>query len=161
VAEKPAARMRAVPETGPVKEKAAASAADGAALAAAARNAANEGRLNEALKSCEEAIQVDKLTADYRYLYATILAELDRQDDAVNALKSTLYLEPRNVLAHFLYGNIARRRSRPAEAASHFETTLSLLEELSPDDVLPESEGLTAGKLAEIVKSILQLEATP
>jgi chemotaxis protein methyltransferase CheR len=139
----------------------AASAAGPAALAAGARRAANEGRLSEALEDCEKAIGADKLSADYRYLQATILAELDREDDAVKALNSTLYLDPRFVLAHFLYGNIARRRSRATEAQSHFRTTLSLLEELSPDDVLPESEGMTAGKLAEIVKSILQLEAAP
>jgi chemotaxis protein methyltransferase CheR len=139
----------------------AASAAGPAALAASARRAANEGRLSEALKDCEQAIGADKLSADYRYLQATILGELDREDDAVKALNSTLYLDPRFVLAHFLYGNIARRRSRATEAESHFRTTLSLLEELSPDDVLPESEGMTAGKLAEIVKSILQLEAAP
>jgi len=137
----------------------AASAADAAALAASARHAANEGRLSEALTVCEQAIAIDKLSADYRYLCATILAELDRQDDAVKALNSTLYLDPRFVLAHFLYGNISRRRARQNEAESHFRTTLTLLEELSPDDVLPESEGMTAGKLAEIVKSILQLEA--
>ncbi len=139
----------------------AARAAGPAALAAGARRAANEGRLSEALQDCEQAIAADKLSADYRYLQATILGELDREDDAVKALNSTLYLDPRFVLAHFLYGNIARRRSRATEAESHFRTTLSLLEELSPDDVLPESEGMTAGKLAEIVKSILQLEAAP
>jgi len=142
-------------------EEAAASAVTPAMLAAAARRAANEGRLSEALDDCEQAIVADKLSADYRYLQATILSELDREDDAVKALNSTLYLNPRFVLAHFLYGNIARRRARAAEAGSHFRTTLSLLEELSPDEVLPESEGMTAGKLAEIVKSILQLEAAP
>ena len=136
-------------------------AAGAAVLAASARRAANEGRLSEALKDCDEAIAADKLTAGYRYLQATILGELDRDDDAVKALNSTLYLDPRFVLAHFLYGNIARRRSRTADADSHFRTTLSLLEELSPDDELPESEGMTAGKLAEIVRSILQLEAAP
>ena len=64
-------------------------------LAADARRAANEGRLSEALKDCNEAIAADKLSADYRYLQATILGELDRDDDAVKALNSTLYLDPR------------------------------------------------------------------
>ena len=152
----PAGREPAVRDGAPT-----ALAAGAAVLAASARRAANEGRLGEALKDCEEAIGADKLSADYRYLQATILGELDRDDDAVKALNSALYLDPRFVLAHFLYGNIARRRSRSADADSHFRTTLSLLEELSPDDVLPESEGMTAGKLAEIVRSILQLEAAP
>jgi chemotaxis protein methyltransferase CheR len=133
----------------------------GAAQSAVEERAANEGRLREALASCEEAIAADKLSAGYRYLYATILAELDQEDDAVKALNSTLYLDPGFVLAHFLYGNIARRRARAGEAESHFRTTLALLEELSPDCVLPESEGMTAGKLAEIVKSVIELEAAP
>ncbi len=149
------------PAAGKAAPRAAAATApaDASALVAAARSAANEGRLNEALAACEQAIAIDKLSGDYRYLYATVLAELDRQDEAVKALNSALYLDPRFVLAHFLHGNISRRRARPAEAESHFRTTLALLEELSPDEILPESEGMTAGKLAEIVKSILQLEA--
>ena len=151
VRQEPAAKVGAI----------SASAAGAAALAESARRAANEGRLGEALKDCEGAISANKLSAGYRYLQATILGELDRDDDAVKALNSTLYLDPRFVLAHFLYGNIARRRSRAADADSHFRTTLSLLEELSADDVLPESEGMTAGKLAEIVRSILELEAAP
>ena len=144
-----------------VEEREAAASGAAAPLAAAARRAANEGRLREALASCEEAIAADKLSAGYRYLYATILAELDQEDDAVKALNSTVYLDPGFVLAHFLYGNIARRRARAGEAESHFRTTLALLEELSPDCVLPESGGMTAGKLAEIVKSVIELEAIP
>ena len=127
------------PRAGLVRARlaAAALAAGAASLAASARSGANEGRLSEALKDCDEAIAADKLTAGYRYLQATILGELDRDDDAVKALNSTLYLDPRFVLAHFLYGNIARRRSRTADADSHFRTTLSLLEELSPTTSCP------------------------
>ena len=157
----PRAKPKSVAAHPAVEGRAAAASGAAAPLAAAARRAANEGRLREALTSCEEAIGADKLSAGYRYLYATILAELDREDDAVKALNSTLYLDPGFVLAHFLYGNIARRRARADEAESHFRTTLALLEELSPDCVLPESEGMTAGKLAEIVKSVIELEAAP
>ena len=157
----PRARPKSPNVHAAVEGRAAAASVAAATLAAAARRAANEGRLREALASCEEAIAADKLSAGYRYLYATILAELDQEDDAVKALKSTLYLDPGFVLAHFLYGNIARRRARAGEAESHFRTTLALLEELSPDCVLPESEGMTAGKLAEIVKSVIELEAAP
>jgi chemotaxis protein methyltransferase CheR len=131
-----------------------------AELAGSARARANEGRLGEALELCEQAIAVDKLTADYRYLCATILEELDRSHDAIKALNSALYLEPDFVLAHFLRGNIARRQGQQGEAEHQFRMTLALLQRLDPDDLLPESEGMTAGKLAEIVKSVLQLEAT-
>ena len=133
--------------------------ADAAALADAARVAANQGDLNEALERVEEAIKADKVDAGYHYLHATILEELARPDDAVKALKSALFLDPGFALAHFLLGNIARRRGRAAEATRHFEKTLDELRATQPDEVLPESEGMTAGKLAEIVTSLLEMEA--
>ena len=71
---RPAPRSR--PKSGAaqpaVEEREAAASGAAAPLAAAARRAANEGRLREALASCEEAIAADKLSAGYRYLYATI-----------------------------------------------------------------------------------------
>jgi chemotaxis protein methyltransferase CheR len=143
----------------PAPAKAAAKApADAGALAAAARAAANQGRLNEALGQVEQAIAADKVEAVYHYLYATILEELARPEDAVKALTSALFLDPDLALAHFLNGNIARRAGRAAEAERHFQKTLVALETRPADEILPESEGMTAGKLAEIVKSLLEME---
>jgi len=165
----PAPPPRTAPPPAPPREAAPAGSArvkaapplvaDAAALADAARVAANQGDLNEALERVEEAIKADKVDAGYHYLHATILEELARPDDAVKALKSALFLDPGFALAHFLLGNIARRRGRAAEATRHFEKTLDELRATQPDEVLPESEGMTAGKLAEIVTSLLEMEA--
>ena len=162
----PARKLVAVPrppaparQWQPASAKAAAKApADAGALAAAARAAANQGRLNEALGQVEQAIAADKVEAAYHYLYATILEELARPEDAVKALTSALFLDPDLALAHFLNGNIARRAGRAAEAERHFQKTLVALETGPADEILPESEGMTAGKLAEIVKSLLEME---
>jgi chemotaxis protein methyltransferase CheR len=163
---KPAAAgrtMRAVPAAAPVsaapagQPKAAGPAAE---LVARARSAANEGHLNEALGAIENAIKTDKLTPGYRYLYATILDELDKPDEAVKALNSALYLDPDYALAHVLLGNIARRRGKRADAQKNFGKALATLETMDPDAVIPESEGMTAGKLGEMVKSLIEMEAS-
>jgi len=149
----PARKQQPTPATVAVKTQ-----ADAGALAAAARAAANQGRLSEALGQVEQAIAADKVEAAYHYLYATILEELARPEDAVKALTSALFLDPGFALAHFLNGNIARRAGRAAEAKRHFQKTLVALETRPTDEILPESEGMTAGKLAEIVKSLLEME---
>jgi chemotaxis protein methyltransferase CheR len=163
----PASRPRAAAPAGrpprpvPAHAPAAAAAKPGdaaAELAAEARANANLGKLDEALGKCAAAIAADKLSAAYRYLSATILQELDRPDEAVKALSSALYLDHDFVLAHFLLGNIARARSRFAEADTHFARALRLLEELPPEAELPEADGLTAGRLSEIVRAIRATE---
>jgi chemotaxis protein methyltransferase CheR len=160
VARPSAAKTKSPAEIAEAAAARAAASSDAAALAAAARSAANEGRLSEALDLVERAIKADKVAAGYHYLYATILEELARPEDAVKALTSALFLDPDFALAHFLLGNIARRRGRTAEAGKHFRRTLALLEDQQTDTVLPESEGMTAGKLAEIVRSLLEMEVT-
>jgi chemotaxis protein methyltransferase CheR len=65
-----------------------------------------------------------------------------------------VYLEPEFVLAHFALGTLARGRARHRDADRHFVNTLQLLGRLSPHDVLPESEGLTAGRLDETITAL-------
>ena len=51
-----------------------------------------------------------------------------------------------------------RNRGHIAQAGKHFANALHLLHGYRPDDLLPESEGLTAGRLAETITSITTLE---
>ena len=115
-----------------------------------ARSYANSGQLAQALEWCERAIAADRLHAGYHYLRATILQEQNSLEAAA-ALKRALYLEPNFVLAHYALGNLARREGRTAEAVRHFENALSLLRARSPDEILPESDGLTTERLAQMI----------
>jgi chemotaxis protein methyltransferase CheR len=148
---RPLPRASAAPPAATVPAKPGVAAAT---LAAEARASANLGQLDEALAKCQAAITADKLSAAYRYLSATIMQELDLHHEAVKALSSALYLDHDFVLAHFLLGNIARGRSRFAEANTHFERAQRLLENMPADAELPEADGLTAGRLSEIVRAI-------
>jgi chemotaxis protein methyltransferase CheR len=121
-----------------------------------ARSCANQGRLGEALEWCEQAIAADKLNAAHHYLLATISQEQGLHDSAAQSLMHALYLEPDFVLAHFALGNLHQSQGRYRLAQRNFENVLLLLRRHPPDQVLPEADGLTAGRLAEIAAASLE-----
>jgi len=123
-------------------------------LVDAARTSANDGRLAEAAEWCDQAIAGDKLNAATHYLSALIALERDQSSRAVQSLTRALYLDPAFVLAHFALGNVRLGQGRRADAERHFLNALALLEGRPRDDVLPESDGLTAGRLGEIIEAL-------
>ena len=118
-----------------------------------ARLHANQGRLREALEWCEKAIAADKTDARAHYLRATILQEQGLLEEASCSLRSALYADPEFVLGHFALGCLALKTGKVKESEKHFENTLSLLAEYRQDDLLPESDGLTAGRLSEMISA--------
>jgi chemotaxis protein methyltransferase CheR len=119
----------------------------------AARDSANRGRLDEAVEWCHRAIAADKLNPAHHYLLATIQQEQGQDEAAAQSLARALYLDPDFVLAHFALGNLRRAQGRRHEARRHFGNALALLRAHPPGEILPESEGLTAGRLGEIIES--------
>jgi len=119
-----------------------------------ARNCANQGRLGEALEWCEKAITADKMNPSHHYLSATILQEQGQHDIAIRSLMRALYLDPDFVLAHFALGNMHQSQGHYREAQRYFGNVLLLLRNHPPDETLQEADGLTAGRLAEIVASL-------
>jgi chemotaxis protein methyltransferase CheR len=130
------------------------------ALALLAQACANQGRLVEARQWCEGALAVDRLNAGLHYLRATILQEQGALEETSLALKRTLYLNQHFVLAHFALGTLARQQGRLKEAGKHFEHAMLLLSACQEDEILPESEGMTAGRLREIIAVMSQKHAT-
>jgi chemotaxis protein methyltransferase CheR len=125
--------------------------ADAQALALLARAYANQGQLSEAQQWCERALAANKLDPGLHYLRATILLERGDVAAAKVALTRSLYLDQDFVLAHFALGNLARQQKECKEAQKYFGNVHLLLRHYQPDDVLPESEGMTAGRLAQIM----------
>ena len=119
-----------------------------------ARVLANRGKLEEALRWCEEAVAADKLDPGLHYLHATILEEEQRVDEAKASLVKALYLDGDFVLAHFALAALSLRAGKKAEARKHLKNVGEALSGHSPDDVLAESEGITAARMTEIVTAI-------
>jgi chemotaxis protein methyltransferase CheR len=130
-------------------------------LSLMARIYANQGKLDEALVWCERAIAVNRLNAGSYYLLATIQEERGEVNEAMKALRRALYLEPDFVLAHFALGSLSRRQGKQSEADKHFANMLWLLSSYQQEDVLPESDGLTAGKLMEMMRSVSLAKTSP
>ncbi|SEK85999.1 CheR family methyltransferase [Nitrosovibrio tenuis] len=119
-----------------------------------ARSYANLGKLTEAVSWCEKAIAVNKLNPAAHYLLATICQELGQSTTAIQSLRHTLYLDPDFVLAHFALGNLCMSLNRYREANRHFGNALALLSPHPYDELVPESNGLTAGRLSDIITSV-------
>ena len=124
-----------------------------------ARRLANEGRLAEALAACDRALAADKLVAAHHYLRGLILQEQGAFDEAAAALKRALYLDPDFVVAHFALGHLGLRQGQNREAARGFANARALLRTCPPDAVLPESDGITAGRLLAILTTMEEVLA--
>lgn len=136
-------------------------AAEAPTYALLARIYANEGKLSDALVWCDRAIAVCKTEPPYRYLRATILQEQGSVDDAVTSLKGAIYLDADFVLAHFALGNLARQQGKLQEGDRHLQNAHVLLGQYSHEDQLPEGEGLTAGRLSEVIASMTSRREAP
>jgi chemotaxis protein methyltransferase CheR len=124
---------------------------DGQAMLLLARVYANQGNLTAAITWCERAIASDKMTACAHYLRATILEEQDLPEEAIRSLRRAVYVDPLFTLGHFALGSLALRQGDLKESEKHFENVLLLLASYGPEETVPESEGLSARRLREIV----------
>ncbi|MBI5656203.1 MAG: chemotaxis protein CheR [Geobacter sp.] len=142
----PAARAIAAeqPET-PVEEPDAASMA---------REFANQGKLHDALAWLEKAIVMSKTDPELYFLRAMIHQELGEADAAIESLKQTLFLDHDFALAHFALGNLSLQTGKTLDAKRHFGNALELLQLVPAAEPLHGGEGLTAGRLAEIVATV-------
>ncbi len=133
----------------------AADSKNAAALALLSHICANQGRLGEARDLCERAIAADRLNAAYQYLLAAVLIEMGQEDESKTCLNRALYLDQNFALAHFALGNLSRRRGMKKEGERHFENALAILRTYPPDTIVPESEGITAERMIEIISTAL------
>jgi chemotaxis protein methyltransferase CheR len=125
------------------------------AMALLARAFANQGRLADALHWCERAISSDKLNPGLYCLAATILQEQRLFEKASTLLKQAIYLDRKIVLAHFALANLTRQQGKAKESRKYFANALALLQSYGHDDVLPESDGMIAGRLIEIIERLM------
>jgi len=121
---------------------------------ALARTFANLGKLHEALASCREAIGAGLTNPAAYFLYATICSELDRCEDAATALGKVLYLDQDFILAHYALGSLNKRLGKHKESRRHLAIAFKLLSARSRDEIVPESDGMTCGRLMESVRAM-------
>jgi len=115
---------------------------------------ANQGKLSSALECINQGIRENKLNPQLYYLKATILQEQNLIEDSIQSLKKTIYLDPKFIPAYFTLGLITHRDNRKQKSRQYFKNALKLLHEIDKEKIILESEGMTAGRLKEIILSI-------
>jgi len=131
------------------------------AFSVLARAYANQGNLAAALLWTARWIDSNKVEPTAHYLHALILQEKGERWQARRALQSALFLQPDFALAHFALGNVARADGRAAEANKHFANALRSLRHRSPDEPLPDSDGMTVGRLVQTINSLAGISGRP
>ena len=134
---------------------------DPQAFSVLARVLANQGKLTDARGWCDRWVAANKLDASGHYLRAVVAQELGDHEQARLSFQRTIYLQPGFVLAHFAQGNLARNQGKSGEAGKHYANALNLLRGCATDEMLPESDGLTAGRLTEIISTLNALDTRP
>jgi chemotaxis protein methyltransferase CheR len=121
-------------------------------MALLAKAYANMGKLDEARKWCEQAVQTEKLHPDYHYLLATIYQEQGLVEEPIKSLRHAIYLDPDLVMAYYLLGHLTRGQGKPGESKKCFRNSLDLLSSMGPGEIVPHSDGLTAERLRETLE---------
>lgn len=125
---------------------------ESAAQAILARCHANIGDLEEAMSCCDRALAADRLAAGLHYLRYTILQEKGAEEEARESLQRTLYLDPDFILGHFAMFVLNRRRGNRKEAERHRKITEMLLGRCGRNELLPDADGMTAGRLTDMLR---------
>ncbi|MBN2323365.1 MAG: tetratricopeptide repeat protein [Spirochaetes bacterium] len=119
---------------------------------------ANLGNLEQALEMCDRALDINRTDPALHYLKATIFQESGKTEEAIKELTTTLYLDRDHVLGHFTLGNLMQTAGNHKRALKHFQNTIELLSGYERDTVLEDADGLTAGRLSEIIDVITKRE---
>jgi len=113
---------------------------------------ANSGQLIEGNKIIKKIIANESVTAEMYYLYASFLNEQNEIEEAENILKKAIYLNHNHILSHFMLGDILIKKGNFQSAKKQFETVRKLLYDIDNDVIIPESDGLTAGRIKNLAE---------
>lgn len=113
------------------------------------RASANQDGPELAARAAQEAVSSHPLSTELRVLQAVLLLDLGRDEEAVQAARQAIYLDPSLAVAHFTLGSILRRCGDVAGARRAYRNARDLCTLRPPDEELPLADGARAGRLAE------------
>jgi len=118
---------------------------------------ADQGHLEEARRLCEVVLAQDRMNFDASLLLAAICQEQGEIPAAIEALRRAVYLTPNSSAAHFMLGCLLLRQGDRKGGRRSMETVVQLLRSAAPDEVVPGSDGLTAGRLLETARAYMEM----
>jgi chemotaxis protein methyltransferase CheR len=115
---------------------------------------ADAGRWAEARHWVELAVEQDVFLAEGHFLLGLVHYQEGDLGQALAAIKRVVYLDRDAVLGHLWMANLYRELGDESRAQKSLENTDRLLAEWSPEALIPWSDGLTAGRLRQIVRQL-------
>ncbi len=119
---------------------------------------ADQGHLEQARRLCETLLAQDRLNPDASLLLAAICQEQGEIPAALEALRRAIYLAPNSAAAHFMRGCLLVRQRDRKQGRLSLEVVVNLLGSAAPDEAVPGSDGLTAGRLLETARAYLEMQ---
>jgi chemotaxis protein methyltransferase CheR len=142
-----------------LEELAAASPRDERAPYLLAKIFASKVRFAEAEKWIDVAIANRELAPEAHYLRGIVLQEQGRLDEALEAFRRCIFLDHTFALGHFAAAGVFGRTGQTSRAHKSLTTVAELLSGKPAEQPLPEGDGLTVGRLMELVALQQQLVA--
>ena len=118
-----------------------------------ARQAADGGRLDEALILCLARLDQDRTDPEAFFLLSMIHQEQGEAEKALGALRRVLFLAPDFLGAHYALAMIELGRGRKDQARRHFRNALSLLERMAPEEPVAGGGGMTAAEFRALLEA--------
>jgi len=119
---------------------------------------ADQGHLEQARCLCETVLAQDRLNPEVFLLHAAICQEQGDLPAAIEAVRRAIYLAPDSAAAHFMLGCLLLRQGDRQRGRRSLEAVEALLRSASPDETVPGSDGLTAGRLLETAQTYLEMQ---
>jgi chemotaxis protein methyltransferase CheR len=120
---------------------------------------ASKVRFEEAERWIDVAIGNRELAAEAHYLRGIVLQEQGKLELALDAFRRSVFLDHTFVLGHFAAAGVFGRTGQTGRAQKSLTTVAELLSGRHADELLPEGDGLTVGRLQELVTLQQQLVA--
>jgi chemotaxis protein methyltransferase CheR len=123
---------------------------DGVAAFHLAQLLAGRGKLAEAERWVQVAVEQAPLLAEAHYLHSLLFTEAGQPDAALTALRRCIYVDAAFELAHFSLAALCQQQQQTARALRELQLTVSLLAGRADAEPLRGGDGLLAGRLRQM-----------
>jgi chemotaxis protein methyltransferase CheR len=115
--------------------------------------------LDEAERWVDVALSRTSLMAPAHYLRGLVLQEKGDVDGALEAHRRCTFADPDFMLGHFALADLFGRTGQPRRAGKALDNVARLLDGRRDEEAVPEGDGLTVGRLRDLVSVQRELAA--
>ena len=121
---------------------------------------ANCGRFDDALESCNQALQLDDLQPEAYFLRGLVYEMLDREAESCQEYRKAILLQMDFVMPHYQLGKLYFRTGQQKDGCRELKNSMKLLEKSQRETIIPFSGGLSREVfLEQLREEILRVDA--